>query len=88
MTNQAMGMHGWSQANLAVIHSVKFVQTRWQQPSEWDLKPDMFQEYDLVPVGEAEEEVTNRDCSRGKGDLLRAVPGSPSEEQGTRADQY
>ncbi len=47
----------------------------------------MFQEYDLVPVGEAEEEVTNRDCSRGKGDLLRAVPGSPSEEQRSRTNR-
>ena len=53
-----------------------------------DLEPVMFQEYALVPVGEAEEEVTNRDCSRAEGNLLRAVPGSPSEEQGTRADQY
>lgn len=55
---------------------------------ESDLKPDVFEECALVPIGEAEEEVTNRHCSRAKGDLLRAVPGSPSEEQGTRADQY
>ncbi len=55
---------------------------------ESDLKPDVFEECGIVPIGEAEEEVTNRDCSGAEGDLLRAVPGSPSEEQGTRADQY
>ncbi|KAA6422623.1 MAG: hypothetical protein FRX49_07483 [Trebouxia sp. A1-2] len=36
----------------------------------------MLQKYALVPVGEAEEEVTNRDCSRTDGDLLRSVPGT------------
>ncbi len=73
-------------AKLAVIQSVEFGQTSWQQFLESDQKPDRFHEYALVPVGEAEEEVTNRDCSRAEGHLLRAVPGSPSEEQGSRAD--
>jgi len=52
-----------------------------------DLEPVVFQEYALVPVGEAEEEVTNRDCSRAEGNLLRAVPGSPSEEQRSRTNR-